>query len=125
MKLYLFVAALLLTLPTLSFAQDGESAATRSPEDMSVDERMAMMKTAAKYDNCIYTQAISRVGAFPDIRQAVDFAMGECLAKLTDLEKSIVAMGFEADYANAFSKRVRNHAARKILPELAVRKSGG
>lgn len=125
MKLDLFVTVLLLTLPTLSFAQDEDSAATRSPVDTSVDERMAMMKTAAKYDNCIYSQTISRVGAFPDIRQAVDFAMGEYLAKLTDLDKSIVAMGLEADYANAFSKQVRKHAAHKILPELTVQKSGG
>ena len=97
----------------------------RSPADMTVAERIDMLKTASRYDNCIYAQAISRVGDFPDIRQTADFAMGECQHKLNDLESSITAMGFGRDFANAFSKHIRNRAARKILPELAIRKSGG
>ena len=97
----------------------------RSPADMTVEERTNMMKTASLYDNCIYSQAISAVGDFPDIRQIADFAMGECQEKLADLENSITSMGFGADFANAFSKRIRSRAARKILPELAIRKSGG
>lgn len=102
-----------------------ETPADRSPADMTVEERTHMMKTASKYDNCIYSQAIAKVGEFPDIRQAADFAMGECQGKLLDLENAITEMGFGADFANAFSKRIRNRAARKILPELAVRKAGG
>lgn len=97
----------------------------RSPGDMSPQERMTMMTTASKYDNCVYSHAISKVGDFPDIRQSADFAMTECQEKIDDLEKSITDMGFGADFANAFSKRIKRRAARKILPELAVRKAGG
>jgi len=102
-----------------------ESADPRSPADMSVEERMNMLKVASKYDNCVYSQAISKIGKFPDIRQAADFAMGECQNKLDDLKVTITGMGFGADYANAFSKRIRSRAARKILPELAIRQAGG
>lgn len=84
-----------------------------------------MMKTASLYNNCVYSQAIAKVGDFEDIRHAADFAMGECQNKLTDLESTITGMGFSADYATAFAHRIRNRAARKILPELAVRKAGG
>jgi len=97
----------------------------RSPGDMTPEERITMMKTASKYDNCIYSQAIAKVGEYPDIRHAADFAMGACKDKLMDLEKSITDMGFGADFANAFTQRVRNRAARNILPELAIRKAGG
>jgi hypothetical protein len=107
-----------------ALAQD-EATEPRSPADMTVEERMDMMKAASKYDNCVYSQAISRIGEFPDIRQAADFALGECQNKLAILETTITKMGFGPDYANAFSKRIRNRAARKILPELAVRKAGG
>ncbi|MGR9093078.1 MAG: hypothetical protein ACU85U_21105 [Gammaproteobacteria bacterium] len=116
-----------LTALSLPFIASAESAVTeaRSPGDMSVEERTTMMKTASLYDNCIYSQAIAKVGEFADIRQAADFAMGECQSKLTDLESTITGMGFGADYATAFAHRIRNRAARKILPELAVRKAGG
>jgi hypothetical protein len=123
---FLLIQALfvMLAIPLCAFAQ-AEAAAPRSPGDMSVEERMGMMKTASKYDNCIYSQAIARADDFADIRQAADFAMGACQDKLTDLEESIQAMGFGSDFAIAFSKRVRRRAVRKILPELAIRKSGG
>ena len=110
--------------PLYAFAE-AEVSEPRSPADMSVEERMNMMKTASKYDNCVYSQAISKVSQFPDIRQAADFALGECQSKLADLQSTITSMGFGADYANAFANRIRNRAARKILPELAVRKAGG
>jgi hypothetical protein len=124
MKQTLLIALAALSMPLFVLAEV-EVTEPRSPADMSVEERMAMMESASKYDNCIYSQAISKVSDFPDIRQAADFAMGECQSKLTDLEVAITSMGFGADYANAFSKRIRNRAARKILPELAVRKAGG
>lgn len=122
--LCLAITALSLSLPLVAAAEPGASAA-RSPGDMSVEERTKMMKTASLYDNCIYSQAIAKVGEFADIRQAADFAMGECQNKLADLESTITGMGFGADYATAFAHRIRNRAARKILPELAVRKAGG
>lgn len=113
------------TLSGATLAAPDEAGEARSPGDMSVEERMAMMQTASLYDNCIYSQAIAKVGEFPDIRQAADFAMGECQGKLTDLEAAITGMGFGADYASGFANRIRSRAARKILPELAIRKSGG
>ncbi len=114
-----------LITPLGSHAETQTGSEARSPADMTVEERTNMMKTASLYDNCIYSQAIAAVGDFADIRQIADFAMGECQQKLADLETSITSMGFGADFANAFSKRIRSRAARKILPELAIRKSGG
>jgi len=126
MRLQLLLASFVtLTMATFCTAAETAAEAARSPGDMSVDERMSMMKTASLYDNCVYSQAIAKVGEFPDIRQAADFAMGECQEKLGDLENAITGMGFGADFANAFSKRVRNRAVRKLIPELAVRKAGG
>ncbi len=124
MKQTLIILLITLTLPLWAIAES-EVSESRSPGDMSVEERMNMMTTASKYDNCVYSQAISKVSEFPDIRQAADFALGECQSKLAELETSITSMGFGADYANAFANRIRNRAARKILPELAVRKAGG
>ena len=120
----LVIVLIALTYPLCGFAE-AELSEPRSPADMSVEERMNMMKTASKYDNCVYSQAISKVSEFPDIRQAADFALGECQNKLVDLESTIKSMGFGADYANAFSNRIRSRAARKILPELAIRQAGG
>lgn len=122
-KLCVALAALALSMAVVAEPEDASTA--RSPGDMSVEERMKMMQTASLYDNCIYSQAIAKVGEFADIRQAADFAMGECQSKLSDLETTITGMGFGADYANAFANRIRNRAARKILPELAIRKAGG
>ena len=119
------LALTMLWLSIVAFAETEDPQAARSPGDMSVEERMTMMRTASLYDNCIYSQAIAKVGEFADIRQAADFALGECRSKLTDLESTITGMGFGADYATAFAHRIRNRAARKILPELAVRKAGG
>ena len=124
MKQSLVILVIALTHPVCVLAQ-AEVPTPRSPADMSVEERMNMMKTASKYDNCVYSQAISKVSEFADIRQAADFALGECQNKLVDLESTIRSMGFGADYANAFANRIRSRAARKILPELAVRKAGG
>ena len=120
MTKYLMMAIGLILFSHAATAED-----FRSPADMTVDERVSMMETASKYDNCIYSQAIAHVGDFPDIRQAADFAMGECQGKLDDLETLITSMGFESGFATGFTKRIRSRAARKILPELAIRKSGG
>lgn len=121
-KLLLFL--IILAAPLGALAQDG-GATPRSPAGMTVEERLEMMKTASKYDNCIYSQAISRAGDFADIRRTADAAMGACQGKLADLEELLQAMGFGSDFAIAFSKQIRRRAARKILPELAIRRSGG
>ncbi|HJP36700.1 MAG: hypothetical protein QF609_02785 [Gammaproteobacteria bacterium] len=124
MNRYFLAALIILAMPVCTLGE-GVATGARSPGDMSPEERMDIMRTASKYDNCIYSHAVSSVGDFPDIRQAADFAMGKCQNKLTDLEASITAMGFGSDFATAFSKRIRSRAARKILPELAIRKAGG
>lgn len=121
----LCVAFATLTLSVTALAEPEAANTARSPGDMSVEERTTMMQTASQYDNCVYSQAIAKVGEFADIRQAADFAMSECRSKLADLEATITGMGFGADYATAFANRIRNRAARKILPELAIRKAGG
>lgn len=124
-RIRLCVALAPMALSIAAFAEPGDASTARSPGDMSVEERLTMMQTASLYDNCIYSQAIAKVGDFADIRQAADFAMGECRSKLADLETTITGMGFGADYATGFANRIRNRAARKILPELAIRKAGG
>ena len=120
------IAYVTLALP-LSVAADHAPSLTaaRSPADMNVEERTRMMKSATHYDHCIYSEAIAKVNEFPDIRQAADFGLSTCQSRLAELEETITAMGFGADYAHAFAMRIRNRAARKILPELAVRKAGG
>jgi hypothetical protein len=120
----LSAAILAIMIPAGSFAEP-EPTEFRSPGDMTVEERTAMMSTASKYDNCVYSQAIARIDDFSDIRQTADFAMTECQGKLTDLETTITGMGFGPDFATAFRNRVRNRAAHKLIPELAIRKSGG
>ncbi|TDJ60909.1 MAG: hypothetical protein E2O36_06935 [Proteobacteria bacterium] len=122
-KIFFVIIVILITPPHARAETLGEP--LRSPADMTVAERMEMLKTASKYDNCIYSQAISRADDFSDIRHAADFAMGVCRDKLGDLENSIKTMGFGPDFALAFTNHIRNRAARKILPELAIRKSGG
>lgn len=102
-----------------------ENMEARSLADMSVDERRAIMQLATRYDSCIYTQAMAKVGEFADIRHAADFAFGACRAQLLEVETGISAMGFGISYARAFANQTRNRAARKILPELAIRRAGG
>ena len=120
------IFTLALAMPGIAAMAAGhDSGEPRSPGDMSTEERIEMMKNASRYDNCVYSHAIAKVGEYPDIRQTADIAMTQCQGKLTELENSIVGMGFGSDFATSFSKRIRNRAARKILPELAIRKSGG
>ena len=102
-----------------------EDLEARSLADMSVDERRAIMQLATRYDSCFYAQAMAKVGEVADIRHAADFAMSKCQPQLLELESGISAMGFGLNYARAFAKRTRNRAARKILPELVVRRTGG
>lgn len=124
---WLIAVALAATTMRLCLAEDQAPPMieSRSLGEMTVEERMRMMKSASKFDNCVYAQAISKVGDFPDIRQAVDFALGKCQTHLAELEAKITSMGFAADYAHAFVNRIRSRAVRNILPVLAIRKSDG
>lgn len=124
-QLRLFVLAC--ALATQCFANDdaAPTAGERSPGDMTVEERQAMMETASKYDNCVYSQAMTSIGDYQDIRHVADFALGECQEKLADLEQLITGWGMPSPYAKSFSNRIRQRATRKLLPELAIRKAGG
>jgi hypothetical protein len=95
----------------------------RSPGDMTVDERLAMMKAANAYQNCVYSEAVTSLSDFPDIRQAADFAMGECQGALDNLEGTITGFGMDSAFATAFAMQTRRRAVRKLLPELAIRRS--
>ncbi len=102
-----------------------EHSPNRSLADMSTDERIEIMRLATLYDSCVYTEAMTASANYSDIRHAADFALGQCHTTLMELEAGISAMGFELAYARSFSNRTRNRAARKIMPELAVRRGGG
>ena len=118
----ILTALLFLSVVTmLAHADTGASA--RSPGDMSVDERLALMAFASTYDNCIYSKAMSHADEFPDIRHALDFALTACQNELAHLRNFLVEAGFTVDYSTAFSTITRNRAARKIFPELAIRRS--
>jgi hypothetical protein len=119
-----FIVLFLTTQPLL--ADEASTAPNeRSPADMSVDERREMMTLASKYDNCVYSQAMTSIGDYQDIRQVADFALGECQDKLQDLENLITNWGMPSLYAKSFANRIRQRATRKLLPELAIRKAGG
>ena len=95
----------------------------RSPGDMNVEERTAMMRAANDYQNCVYESAMAHVNDDPDIRRVADIALGECGGRLDELGDTIAGWGFEQGFATGFTRNVRDRAARRILPELAIRKS--
>lgn len=116
---------LLISISQFVFAEDSSPTGERSPGDMTVDERREMMALASNYDNCVYSEAMTSIGNYQDIRQVADFALGECGGKLQELEALITGWGMPEPYAQSFSNRIRQRATRKLLPELAIRKSGG
>lgn len=124
---YLTLSLLAAAIASSCFAGDVSSEPTgeRSPGDMTLEERQAMMESASKYDNCVYSQAMTSIGDYQDIRHVADFALGECQEKLGDLEQLITGWGMPSPYAKSFSNRIRQRATRKLLPELAIRKAGG
>ena len=120
---YLNISVLLISLVVFAPLSTAEDIATRSPGDMSVEERVEMMTAANQYNACVYKHAMEMVGSEPDIRRVADMAMGACEPGLNDLHGTITTWGFEDGFADSFTQNVRNRAARKILPELAVRAS--
>ena len=109
-------------LPLTAFGQANEDNA-RSPGDLSSEERATMMRAANAYNTCVYNQAIENIELDPDIRRIADLAMGKCQADLDQLDSDIKAWGFPPYFAERFVRNVRDRAARKLLPELAIRKS--
>jgi len=112
-----------LMLAALPLWAESEIVAGRSPGDMTVEERARMMQVAGGYSNCLYQQGVENIDADPDIRRIADIAMTACQGHLETLEKAISDWGFEANFATGFTRNVRDRGVRKLLPELAIRKS--
>ncbi|MSR15672.1 MAG: hypothetical protein EXR86_14185 [Gammaproteobacteria bacterium] len=95
----------------------------RSPGDMTVDERTAMMSLVGEYNNCVYQEGVAQVDKFADIRQAADAAMEACENTVNKLRATIDSYGFEPGFSEQFVHHAQSRAARTLLPELAIRKS--
>ncbi len=111
---------LLALAPAVALA---EEPAARSPGDLTDAERMAMMKSANDYNSCVFKEAMSSVKQEDDIRHIADLAMGLCQPGLDTLKSTITGWGFEAYFAEGFARTIRDRAAHKLLPELAVKLS--
>lgn len=108
-------------------SQAADPAATetyRSPADMTIDERNTMMSLVSDYNNCVYQEGMSRVDNFADIRQAADAAMAACENTANKLRAIIDSYGFDPGFSEQFVRHAQSRAARTLLPELAIRKSG-
>lgn len=103
-------------------AEETAAVASRSPGDLSDQERALMMQSANDYNACVFKQAMAEVKAKKDgdIRHIADMAMGLCQSGLDELKASITGWGFEDYFAEGFTRTVRDRAAHKLLPELAV-----
>ncbi len=102
----------------------GAATAYRSPGEMSTQERTAMMGGVSEYNSCVYKEAMARVDELPDIRQAADEAMAACKDRIEKLRALIEGYGFEPGFGEQFTHHAQSRAARTLLPELAIRKSG-
>lgn len=119
----LLIAAIAAASPAVASAQSAAGTPSRSPGDMTADERVEMVGAANAYGHCVYDQALANIDAAEDIRRIADIAMGECQSRLDDLGQIIEQWGFDAFFAEGFTRKARDRAARKLLPELANRKS--
>lgn len=124
MKKRLVISCMLLIAASASSADEATAAPERrSPGDMTVDERRGMMEHAQNYNNCVFNLAMQRVNSDPDIRRIADLAMDDCQNNLDALQDQIIAWGFPDYFAEGFTRTVRDRAARKLIPELAISKS--
>lgn len=96
----------------------------RSPGDMTVEERTEMMKGVSEYNNCVYREGLAKVDSFPDIRQAADAAMAACAGTIDALRTKIESFRFEPGFGDQFIQHAQSRAAKNLIPELAIRKSG-
>ncbi len=112
----------ILALTNLVWADSGIGE-YRSPGDMTANERGTMMKSANDYNNCVYMKALEIQKSEADIRRVADLAMGGCQSHLDVLSVNMSAWGFDQNFATGFTNNVKNRAARKIIPELAIRSS--
>jgi len=114
--------ALLLAMAGAGAEETTAAVASRSPGDLSDQERALMMQSANDYNACVFKEAMAEVKAKKDgdIRHIADMAMGLCQSGLDELKASITGWGFEDYFAEGFTRTVRDRAAHKLLPELAV-----
>lgn len=96
----------------------------RSPGDMTLEERTEMMKGVGEYNNCVYREGLAKVDEFPDIRQAADAAMAACAGTIDALRAKIEGFRFEPGFEDQFIQHAQSRAAKNLIPELALRKSG-
>jgi len=122
----MILAQALLLVPLAGAEETGTASETayRSPGDMTMEERTAMMSGVSDYNGCVYKEAMARVDKLPDIRQAADEAMAACKNRIDSLRALIDGYGFEPGFGEQFTHHAQSRAARTLLPELAIRKSG-
>ncbi|MBI2800571.1 MAG: hypothetical protein HYX63_09875 [Gammaproteobacteria bacterium] len=125
MKLLLRVgtAAVLLGVALTVNAEESATPTYRSPADMTVEERTAIMGLVGEYNSCVYKEGMARVKDFHDIRQAADAAMGACDKAINALHEKIESFHFEPAFGDHFTHHAQARAARTLLPELAIKKS--
>ena len=111
-----------LVTPTLA-AGEAPPPQFRSPGDMTVEERMSMMRLVGDYNACVYREGVAQVDKFADIRQSADAAMAACENTSNKLRATIDGFGFEPSFGEHFVHHAQSRAARSLLPELAIRKS--
>jgi len=105
-------------------ADDAPAEAYRSPGEMTLEERTAMMQLVSDYNNCLYKEGLARVEQFPDIRQAADAAMAACESTSNKLRETIDGFRFEPGFGEQFVHHTQSRAIRSLIPELAIRKGG-
>ncbi len=96
----------------------------RSPGDMTVEERAAIVGKMNAYHRCVYEAAMARVDAVADVRQAADEGLAACTDTADALSQLIESYRFGPDFAGQFVQHARRQAVHALLPELAMRKSG-
>ncbi len=101
-----------------------DAAGSRDPSDMTVEERTAIMTRVNEYNGCVYKEAMARVDALPDIRQAADEGMTACQGTLDSISETIAGFEFEPGFADQFVRHTQSRAVRMLIPELSLRKGG-
>lgn len=102
-----------------------ETTDLRDPSDMTVEERTAIMQRMNDYNTCVYKEAMARVDALPDIRQAADEGMSACQGALDKVGETIEGYRFTPEFAEQFLHHTQSRAVKMLMPELSLRKGGG
>lgn len=111
----------------LHAANPGLAAAAdeRSPGDMTDAEREAIVMQTSAYDGCLRKQAAEIIKSMPDARAIADESVRRCEPTLGEMDKSLGAAGFSAEFRTALLKSTRERGARRLLPEVMEIKASG